>query len=186
MLMIRQLNTFFGVGVAAFLLALSGCSNPDNLPNSVQTQPYFSLADYFGKEAVRLQQLNPEITKTVTKNGEEERKNIKVTDWEKEFALFIDADINKPAWRNSYRVDSAGSSMTYTSTDSALRTKEIYIEKSDLGAISYIRVTNRVSNALYQTDEQLAYYVDSLYRITKQQHVQIIGESHYTVTGEWP
>ena len=186
MMTMRRLNAPFALGAAALLLALSACSNPDNMPHAVQARSYFSLVDYFGKEATRLQQRNPEIIKTVAKNGEEERKKIKIADWEKEFALFIDADINKPAWRNSYRVDSTGSSVTYTSTDSTLRTKEIQITKSDAGAISHIRITNRVSNALYQTDEQLDYYVDSLYRIAKQQHVQIIGESHYTVTGEWP
>src|SRR5690606_2904214 len=115
----------------------------------------------------------------------DERKKIHVADWKSEFALFIDADINKPAWQNNYRVDSTGSSVTYTPIDSTLRAKEIRIEKTDSGTVTHVRVINQVSNMLYQTNEQLDYYVDSLYRITKQQHVLVIGESHYTVTGEW-
>lgn len=181
----RRLNKSFVFGATAFLLALWGCGSPNNGPHAVQVQSYFSLADYFANEANRLQQRNTHIVKTVTKNGEDERKKIKISDWKKELALFIDADINKPAWRNSYRVDSTESSVTYTSTDSTLRTKEIHISKSGSDAISHIRIINQVSNALYETDEQLDYYVDSLYRITKTQHVQIIGKSHYSVTGEW-
>lgn len=125
------------------------------------------------------------MNKTVAKDDAEEQKNIRVADWKKEFTLFIDADINKPAWQSSYRVDSTGSAVTYTSTDSTLRTKEIHIAKSDEGTVTHIRVINQVNNMLYQTNEQLDYYVDSLYRISKQQDVRIIGKSHYTVTGEW-
>ncbi len=149
------------------------------------TTPYFSLADYFGQEAMRLQELNPDIIKTVAKNGEGERKEIRGLDWQKEFALFIDADINKPAWQNSYRVDSTESSLTYKSIDPKLRTAEITVEKYGDGAVKHIHIVNSVSNMLYQTEETLDYYPDSLYRIDKQQQVQVIGESRYTVTGEW-
>lgn len=183
----RRLNISFTYGAVVLILALSACSsdNTGNPQTATHSLPYFSLAGYFEKEAVRLQQQNPEISKTVAKDGEEEQKNIHVADWEKEFALFIDADINKPAWQNSYRVDSIGFSITYTSTDSTLRTKEIYVEKSASDNVKHIRITNRVDNMLYQTNEQLDYYVDSLYQISKQQQVRIIGKSHYAVTGKW-
>ncbi|WP_449047388.1 hypothetical protein [Parapedobacter sp.] len=181
-----QLNKPFAYGAALLLLTMSSCSS-DSGSRSVQSQPtpYFSLAEYFEKEAARLQQHNPEIIKTVAKDGAEERKTIHVVDWKKELALFMDADINKPAWRNSYRVNRDGLSVTYTSTDSALRTRKIRVERSDEGTVTHIHVTNQVSNMLYKTSEQLDYYVDSLYRITKQQHVRIIGKSHYAVAGEW-
>jgi len=181
----RRLNIPFVYSATVLLMTLSSCSDSERVSNALHTAPYFSLAEYFEKEAARLQQHNPEIIKTAAKNGEDERKKIHVADWKSEFALFIDADINKPAWQNSYRVDSTGSSVTYTPIDSTLRTKEIRIEKTDSGTVTHVRVINQVSNMLYQTNEQLDYYVDSLYRITKQQHVLVIGESHYTVTGEW-
>lgn len=169
------------------VLALStwSCNGPDSAASALHTTPYFSLADFFSEEATKLQQSNPEIIKTVSKNSEQEEKKIQVADWRSEFALFIDADINKPAWRNSYQVDRVGSSVIYTSTDPTLRTKEIRVETSPTGTVEHIRITNQVSNMLYQTDEQLDYYVDSLYRIEKRQQVRIIGESHYTITGEW-
>lgn len=184
----RLLNKPFLYLVTVLLLSSLSCNSPDNgeaTAAATRAAPYFSLADYFGREAARLQQINPEIEKTVSKNGDEEQKKIRVANWNEEFSLFIDADINKPAWLNSYQVDSTGTSITYTSTDSTLRTKAIRLEKSETGAVTHIRVTNRVDNMLYQTDEQLDYYVDSLYRIIKVQQVRILGKSHYTVTGEW-
>ncbi|MFB2118894.1 hypothetical protein [Parapedobacter sp. 2B3] len=181
----RRHGLFAHVALAA-LLAIPSCSNPEGTSTARHVaSAYFSLADYFTEEAARLQRADPEIIKTVSKNGDGEQKKVRVTDWRTEFGLFIDADINKPAWQGSYRVDSTDFSLTYTSTDPNLRTKEIRVEKSDAGTITHVRVTNAVHNMLYQTDELLEYYVDSLYRITKQQHVRIIGKSHYTVTGEW-
>lgn len=169
------------------LLPLWACDDTSDTLTAPGAAPnnYFSLANYFGQEADRLQQNNLQIVKTVSRNGESEKKQIQVTDWRDEFALFIDADINKPAWQNSYRVDSTGSSLTYTSIDPKLRTKEVRVEKSDTGTVTHIQVTNHVSNMLYQTDEQLDYYADSLYRINKQQKVRVIGESQYTIVGEW-
>ena len=182
----RQLTPLLAFGATLVLLAVSSCgTSTERTSTTLQSPPYFSLADYFGKEATRLQQQRPRISKTVMKNDAEEQQHIYVADWNKEFALFIEADINKPAWQNSYLVDSVGLSVTYTSVDSALRTAEILVERSETGAVTHIHVTSRVSNMLYQSNEQLDYYVDSLYRITKTQDVRFIGKSHYTVTGEW-
>src|SRR5690606_13810786 len=129
------------------------------------TGSYFSLADYFNSEATRLQQVHPEIIKTVSKDNDEEQRKIRIADWKEEFALFIDADINKPAWQNSYRTDSTDTSITYSSIDSTLRTKAIHVERSTAGTLTHIQITNQVSNMLYQTGEQLDYYPDSMYRI---------------------
>lgn len=184
----RQFNIplIYGAVVATVLLGLSSCNaDPEGNLKAPRSAAYFSLADYFEKEAVRLNKQNPTIVKTVAKNGVEEQQEINIAYWKKEFALFIDADINKPAWQNSYRVDSTAFSVTYTATDSTLRTKEIRVDKSDTGTVTHIHVSNQVNNMLYTTDEQLDYYVDSLYRIIKDQRVRIIGKSHYTVTGEW-
>lgn len=163
----------------------SSCNRPDSGSVVSPIGSHFSLADYFGKEATRLQQLNPGIVKTVAKNGEQESKEIRVLDWKEEFALFIDADINKPAWQSSYHVDSTATAVSYKSIDPKLRTAQITIEKQENGSVKHIHIVNSVSNMLYQTDEELDYYPDSLYRITKRQRVKIIGESDYTVKGEW-
>lgn len=172
---------------ACFACAISiwgiSCSSPSEVQAVNHATPYFSLEDYFRSEAARLQQLAPTITKTVSKNGETEQRSIRIDDWLDELALFIDSDINKPAWQNSYRIDSTKTSVTYTSLDRKLRTGQITVEKRPDGTIKHIGVANRVDNMLFQTNEQLDYYPDSLYSIIRQQQVRIIGESQYTVTG---
>lgn len=170
---------------ATLLLACLACNSDDAPSSPATTGHYFNLADYFGEEAQRLQGVNPEVIKTVIKDGKAEEQHVHLSDWRDEFALFIDADINKPAWQHSYQVDSTDTSITYTRTDSTLRTESIAIKKTNAGKITHIHITNRVRNMLYQTEEQLDYYPDSLYRIVKQQHVRFLGENRYTVNGQW-
>ncbi|WP_090603126.1 hypothetical protein [Parapedobacter koreensis] len=165
------------------LAANASCSNPDGSQSISSQNVYFSLGDYFTQEADRLQQRAPDIAKTVSKNGETESRDTRIGNWKNELELFIDSDINKPAWQHSYRIDSTATSLTYTSLDPALRTEQIRIEKDANDDINRIHIVNRVNNMLYQTNEQLDYYPDSLYRIIRKQQVRIIGASSYTVNG---
>ncbi len=178
-------NILVVCSACAITSAATSCGSiPDNKAQTERPGPYFSLENYFQQEASRLQQHAPQVFKTVTKDGSTEQRNIQIADWNNELALFIDSDINKADWRNSYKIDSTQTSVLYTSLDRSLRTKKITIEKyADNGVVKYIGVTNQTRNMLYQTDEQLDYYPDSLYRISKRQSVRIIGESNYTITG---
>lgn len=173
---------FYGV----FLLLVMSCTGADkagDVRNANRSLPFFGIEAYFNGEATRLQHLNPRIVKSVSKNGDTERREIQIDNWKNELTLFIESEINKPAWRTSYRADSLDTVITYTSLDPALRTQRIDIKKHGDGSVKNISIHNRVTNMLYQSDELLDYYPDSLYRINKRQHVRIIGESHYTVSG---
>lgn len=182
----RYRDTVFGACLACVILAWSlSCASPD-VKDIRQIAPYFSLESYFRQEAERLELQTPQIQKTVSKNGEVESRNIRIEDWQKEFALFMDADINKPAWQHSYRRDSVQFTITYTRIDPALRTEQIIVERHTDGTVNHIHVTNQVDNMLYNTLEELDYYPDSLYRINKRQQVRIIGKTDYTVTGKMP
>ncbi|MFC3196294.1 hypothetical protein ACFOET_01580 [Parapedobacter deserti] len=163
--------------------AAAACNRPEVEQPASATTPYFSLEGYFNSEAARMQREAPVIDKVVSKGGQPEHRTIQINNWHKELALFTESDINKPAWRASYRVDSTASTLTYTSLDPKLRTARITVEKRPDGTVKHIAVVNRVSNMLYQTEEQLDYYPDSVYRINKQQQVRFIGESRYMVSG---
>jgi len=150
---------------------------------SAPANPYFSLEDFFLSETSRLAKLAPIVEKKVSRNGDSEEKRVQIDDWKNELALFIDSDINKPAWRNSYRIDSTERSLSYISIDPELRTQKITIDKYESGSVRHIAITNRAGNMLYQTAEKLDYYPDSLYQISKQQQVRFIGDSQYSISG---
>ncbi|MBK1441986.1 hypothetical protein JHJ32_18455 [Parapedobacter sp. ISTM3] len=180
--MVQRNRIFSASLLCAFSVWVISCTGSADVQSDSQTSPYFGLEAYFNSEATRLQERAPTVTKTVSKNGETETHDVRIGNWQNELALFIESDINKPAWQHSYQVDSTASLLTYTAIDPDLRTEQITVEKDTNGHIKRIRIVNKVQNMLYQTGEQLDYYPDSLYRIIRKQRVQIIGESNYAVS----
>lgn len=183
--MARRYRLFHTGVVFIGLIGNFSCADSATAPVSDKSKvnPYFSLEDFFIGETSRLTKLVSAVEKKVSRNGISEEKHVQIDDWKNELALFIDSDINKPAWQTSYRIDSTRLSLSYTSIDPELRTQKITIDKYESGQVKHIAITNRVSNMLYQTTEQLDYYPDSLYQINKQQQVRFIGNSQYLISG---
>lgn len=163
-------------------ILISGCT----LDNASKVKPdyYFDLELFFKAEAKKLNKSNNIIHKTVTHNGITELKKLQIKNWEDELALFIQSDINKPAWEEAYQIDSSKTDIiTYKAIEDDLKTRLIEV-KFKKGKPSQIKILNKSSNYLYQTKEMLAYYPDSLYSIKKEQKVTILGENNYQIEGK--
>lgn len=166
-----------------FLLVflLSGC-----FPKAKETPRaifYFDLKGYFKQLADRLNQQNPTISKTVSKNNSSESKSLKINNWNEEFALFISADINKAAWKDSYSKDSSATKIVYTTKDPDLKTQKIIIDLTK-GKPTHFHIETKVDNLLYHTAEHLEFYPDSLYEIKKSQKVVLLGNNNYKIIGK--
>ena len=160
------------------LLLITACSKPEETSN---TPAYFDLKTYFENEAVRLQKRKPVLTKTVTQNGESEKKDIKIADWKSELGFFTMSDINKPAWRDSYRTIDNANQLTYLAKEDGLKTQKVEIYRNAQGAIKQISILNKTSNLLYTSTENLHYFPDSVYTITKQQKVLLNRTNTYQI-----
>lgn len=145
---------------------------------------FFSLKHFFEQESIRLKGFKT-VNKRVQHNEKAEQKAIFIGSWAKELSIFSESDINKPAWRDSYRVvqDSAG--VCYSALDSALRTRSIFIKRNAFNKVVRVDIVNRTDNALYQSNERLVYIPDSLYSIDKKQHVLLLGDDYYQITGRF-
>lgn len=169
-------------------LAISGLLLSACQPSAEQVMEtkdyYFSLKDYFTQEASRLQKANTSIYKEVTRNSETEAKEIVIANWELEFGLFIDSDINKLSWKESYEIVEKQDSTFYIQKDSTLETEKILIVRKD-SLVTEVLVENSIQNPLYKSKEKLHYYTDSLYRIEKTQKVRVLGENRYTIIGQF-
>jgi hypothetical protein len=166
--------------IAAAFLLMTGCTDPVISPEGERQNFFFDLKGYFEREAGRLSAEGKPVVKEVIRNGSTERKTVRI-DWYSELALFRESDINKAAWRDSYRTEEKSGTITYTATDEDLRTRKITLEKGPDGKLKHVRIRNRTSNFLYTTSEVLDYYPGSGYRMEKNQQVRIIGTSHYTI-----
>jgi hypothetical protein len=168
--------------LVTFVCFFSSCK-PDNIQSGTNLK-YFDLKGYFTADTARLRKLDPAITKTVTHNGVTETKKVHIKNWGSELSLFIQSDINKPAWRDSYTVQKSGGIEIYRTKDPALKTREVMVKK-DGDKVKWIAIFNSSKNILYQTREKLSYFPDSLYIIQKYQKVRLLGANTYTIKGSF-
>ena len=145
---------------------------------------YFDLKKYFTAEAVRLTKRHPHIYKSVNYNNKPENKLILIKNWKRELGLFIESDINKPSWKDSYRISTKHDSIIYTAADTTLRTRNILIVLKN-NKVNAVQINNLTKNLLYKTTDHLSYYPDSVYQIEKHQSVQVLGANNYQITGKF-
>src|SRR5690606_13393364 len=184
----NALKQILGVGLFAALTACSlseDANGTDGAKIRGGGKAYFDLETYFLEEIQRLQKDNPTIKKTVWIDGVPETKSLKISKWANELDLFLNSDINKPAWRNSYQVDSTQNQLIYKANEKGLRTRWIQIRKNAQGDLVQISIRNETDNMIYRTEEILNYFSDSLYSIEKNQRVRILGKHQYRFQGEF-
>lgn len=158
-----------------FLLSVISCKqSKENAPEPV----YADIKAYFKSEADRLSKKKSLVRKTIRQNGTVESKNKVPIDWQNELSLFIESDINKPAWRDSYNVIETNNRISYYAKDANLRTREIRIDKDLNGNFKQIYIKNSTKNNLYESTEVLIYIQDSIYRIEKKQDVILLGKNN--------
>lgn len=153
-----------------------------NINNGGMAPKYFDITRYFAAEATRLTKLNSPVLKTVMENKNVETKQVFIKDWNTELDFFKSADINKPAWKDSYSVDTSGGFLIYKAKDQNLKTLELIVKKQG-AKVKWILIFTRTKNLLYETREKLTYYPDSLYLIQKKQFVRVLGTNLYTIKG---
>lgn len=163
------------------LSGLAAC-RPD-VHVSTGNKRYFDLKAFINADSARLRKVQAVVNKTVTHNNSQtQTKRIIIKNWGQELALFAASDINKPAWRDSYRIDKQGDSVVYTALLPELFTRRISIQLTN-GAVKKINISNATKNLLYKTTEHLTYYPDSLYVIDKEQQVKLMGSNRYLISG---
>lgn len=153
---------------------------------------YFDLKGYFKNDSIRLTKENRMVFKTVTHNGVSQSKTVHISDWGLELDLFKEADINKPAWKDSYTVIDEDSVLIYRAKyPKLMKVSEILIKK-DKGKVKWILIYSKTPEnrwiglkipPLYITTEKLTYFPDSLYLIVKSQWVRFIGANVYRIQG---
>ena len=161
------------------LTTISACSPPAEK----EAKAYEDISGFFEAEAVRLSKSESPVRKTVARNDAVETRVVKAINWNTELSLFAESDINKPAWRDSYKVTASDTNIIYLAKDTTLKTRQIHISKAPGGKIRKISIHNRTNNMLYSSTETLLYIPDSLYQIQKQQHVVLIGNNSYLIKG---
>lgn len=169
--------------LGAFLLLCFGCGD-SAVTQQKEVHPYFDLKGYFAGEATRLNRKKPLIHKTVVVNDSIESKDLVIPNWEKELSIFSDADLNKSAWKGLFQVEKTDSIELYTSNNEKVPVKEMKVIKKN-GQIYGLSILIRNSNTLYTSSDTLSYFPDSLYEVKKNQHIRLLSEKNYRITGRF-
>jgi hypothetical protein len=173
----RSNISFIFSGGIMLAMCLLGCK-----PGIKEKPKYFDISDYFKKDSIRLTKENKTVFKTVSHNGVSESKKVHIANWGLEFSLFKAADINKPAWKDSYTVIDEDGTLIYRAKYPELKVREMLIKK-EKGKVKWILIYNKTKTMIYQSTEKLSYYPDSLYLIEKDQRVRLMGNNHYSIQG---
>ncbi len=153
-------------------------------PEIRETPSYFDIKGYFKSEAAKLALQHKSVLKTIVHNGISETKTVDIKDWQQELNMFISADINKPAWKDSYTVQQTANSIVYRAKEDDLETRDIIITKKD-GKVKWILIfTHTPKNILYDTKAKLSWFPDSAYQIQKMQTVRLLGKNSYDISGK--
>ena len=166
-----------------FILLLifnSSCSSREEIKTKTA---FFDIKGFFEAEVKRLKSKKSNVNKSVIQNGQSEvKKNLSV-DWENELALFIASDINKPAWKDSYKISGDSLHFNYIAIDTNLRTRTVDIKMDQLGRAVFFKIKNMTRSKLYESSEELTYIPDSIYTINKNQSVRFLGKNNYQISG---
>lgn len=145
----------------------------------------FSLDSFFNAEANRLQQVNPSILKSVNKDGEQEERELKIGNWKNELSAFQSADISKNFDPTLYEVKAIDCVTEFTAKKKDLQIQKLRIEFDKDEKVKHIYIDKKITNSLYDSQEKLDYYSDSLYRIVKLQDVQGLDANQYEIIGKF-
>ncbi|TAE22987.1 MAG: hypothetical protein EAZ91_22930 [Cytophagales bacterium] len=139
------------------LCALSACG-----PTTPQTAPkpvYFDVAGYVKDQIGTLEKAKPTVTKQALISGKTNNQTTSTIDWAKELELFLQADINKPAFRTSYAVarpDSLTYEYTLKPSEEKLTVRALTIQlDADTQKPVRIEALLKTENPLYTSERHL-------------------------------
>lgn len=174
----------------ALVLFSFSCQNaPSLLPKQSSGQyngnpkpHFFDLKAYFQQEIARLKKDVRQVQKTVTTNGQSETQMLTNIDFEKELALFIASDINRPAWTDKYTAqkltfDTIGYAQVYSlKKGEILKTKQVYLHLLDEKHPLSIRIENVENSLVTAYNQVLSYEAQKGYRIESRQKTAFNNE----------
>ncbi len=140
------------ISLLAFCALLSACNEK---VKENQAKKYFDLKGTIEKQIKMLNSQKPTVQKMVIIADSSENQSVTTIDWAKELELFIQADLNKPAFTQSYQVDSSSMGVKYTLKETEkLPIKYLNINRVGEDGISIEAMINN-NNYLYETERHL-------------------------------
>lgn len=165
---------------AVLLLACLSCYD---ISEKIGFEPIFSFSD----EVASLTQTNPFIIKTVTKDGISKLTKTQIN-WDKELALFRDAEINFSKFQSDYSIDTAVDGnktiINCISESEKIKTRQVqYVFENNECKMIYMQRFNH--DQISKTTQVMYYEPGVRYEINGRQKVREVSDVSYKVVGEF-
>ena len=130
------------------------------------------------------------VRKHVTKDGHShiiERGNII---WQEELDAFLECDINRPAWRGEFKVDTISLErvfvITYKTENEQIPVKNVVITiDKDTEQCLQITVDKSTENFLYSSNQSLFFTTGEGYMMKGKLSVSYLFDSEYSIESEF-
>lgn len=164
-----------------FLALFAGCSPTEPVNKDLR---YFDLHHFFDSEAQRLSTIKAQLKKTTLFDGQRDSNIFAQPDWHKEFALLLHADINKPAWKNSFAIDTVTHDSTllirYTATENHISVRLLEVTRVK-GVVVKIHCKSIADNFVYATTQEMWYAPQEGFSVWGSQKVLWFYEKRYEI-----
>jgi hypothetical protein len=169
------------------LVFLNACSN------TATTKKFFDIPGYFKQEVEYIKTNFSTVSKTSVYNNDSSHQDFKVTDvnWEKEFAIFMECDINRPIYYANMKElkstvnDTNSTTITYESSSPKTRIQRVKIGFTEKGnQPDFVSIQLEKSDLISVTSIEALYVKGSRYQVQGKQKVKQLGdENHFFVEG---
>ncbi|MDX2001228.1 MAG: hypothetical protein SFW35_02280 [Chitinophagales bacterium] len=174
------------IGIGCMALCFGSCGGG----KGDFTSGYFDIKPFVQQEAQHLAQQNISVLKIAYLDGKEEKKQMQFSldAWQSELAPFNEADIDKPAFVQKYRVDTltmdSSTCISYTATEKHQRTRWMKVFFKD-GKAFRTEAFLEADNPFYKSQQTLVYDHTKGYSVTGSQDILILGKDNFKVEGQF-
>lgn len=152
----RAYNQFIKCLSIISFLFLIGCDQPKDKP--ADKKIYYDVKGFIETQIAFLSEQKPTVSKQMGVAGKKEERSTKHVDWKKELELFVQSDINKPAYSKSYVVEKPDSfTVIYTlktTENLPVRYLKIELDKISRNPVS-MQAQLRSENKLYSSEKNI-------------------------------
>jgi hypothetical protein len=140
------------VYVLSLMIGFSACQSESA---EMKVKKYYDLKGLVERQIIALKSEKPKVQKDIVVNESSENQTVDSLDWSKELEFFTQADLNKPAFVSSYRVDSSSMGVKYFLKETEkLPVKFLEVNRMGEDGVE-IRALVSNNNYLYDTERNL-------------------------------
>lgn len=172
--------------ILLFAVMLGSCTQDPTEVYFDDERNYYDLPSCMRKQVDALNTMGKHVRKKLTKDGHTQVLEHGNVNWDEELELFLDSDINRPAWRGAFKADTVQLErmyvITYRTENEEIPVKNVVvtIDKENKQCLR-LTIDRQTDNFLYTSVQKLFFTPGEGYTIKGSLKVVFLFESEFAV-----